>query len=313
MNPEQTLLVFPGQGSQQPGMGSEFMSHPATSEIFEQANSIVGYNLAEIMKEGDPEKLRQTAITQPALFVCSYAAFSYFAHHAGKGIKELAKYVAGHSLGEYTALVAAGAFDFETGLKLVKARGEAMQNATAKDEGAMAAIIGIPLHQVETFCHSTGAFLANDNCEGQAVIAGLNRAVDEASNIAAMEQPKKIMRLDVSGPFHTPMMYPAAEKMQEVFSAVKANAPQVPVIMNVTAEPCTDAIEVVPRLVQQITQRVRWRESMIYAANNGITQVIELGSGKVLAGLAKRCDDRLKATSLGSPWDIDSYLADNEG
>ena len=138
MNPQNTILVFPGQGSQQPGMGGEFMSHPVTAEIFEQANDIVGYDLAQIMKEGDKDKLRQTAITQPALFVCSYAAYKYFAHHAGKDIADLAKYTAGHSLGEYMALTAAGAFDFETGLKLVKARGEAMQNATAKDEGAMA-------------------------------------------------------------------------------------------------------------------------------------------------------------------------------
>ena len=183
-----------------------------------------------------------------------------------------------------------------------------MAELTKDGGGAMAAIIGIPLAQVETYCHSTGSYIANDNAEGQAVISGDMAAVDEASNIAAMESPKKIMRLDVAVAFHTPLMYEAAEKLQKELEHVAPQDPTVPVLMNVTAEPLTKAEEVKARLTQQVTQRVRWRESMQYAAKQGITQVVELGNGKVLTGLAKRCDPALVGTSLTSPWEIDEFL-----
>lgn len=302
------IFVFPGQGSQSAGMAAEFMSHQATASIFEEANATLGFDVAKIMREGTPEELRNTAITQPAMFIAGYAAWKYLEKHAGKSLPELTKYVAGHSLGEFTALTVAGVFDFATGLKLVKARAEAMAELTKAGTGAMAAILGIPIAQVETYCHSTGCYVANDNAEGQVVISGDMAAVDEASNIAAMEGPRKIMRLDVAGAFHTPLMYEAAEKLQAELEHVAPKDPTVPVLMNVTAEPLSKSEEVKARLTQQMTQRVRWRESMQYAAAHGITQVVELGTGKVLAGLAKRCDPALVGKALTSPWEIDEFL-----
>ena len=311
-NASQTIFVFPGQGSQHPGMAAEFMFATETKELFEQANDALGFDLAALMKDGDEAELQKTENAQPALFLAGYAAFAFLSQQFKKTLPEMAAYVAGHSLGEYTALSAADVFDLESGLKLVRKRGEAMRDAVPANEGAMAAVIGIPLNQVESYCNTLGCFLANDNSELQAVISGPQAAVDEASNMAAMERAKKICRLDVSGPFHSPMMYPAAEPLQDALNEIEFKKPNVPAILNVTAEADDDADYIKALLVQQLTQTVRWRESMQYAAERGITQVVELGSGKVLTGLARRCDDRLIGMSLTSPWEIDEYIVEVE-
>jgi [acyl-carrier-protein] S-malonyltransferase len=276
-----------------------------------EADEFLNYKLSDLLINGPTETLRQTQHTQPAMFVASYAAWHYLAHASGKKLAELCAGVAGHSLGEFTALTVAGCWDFATGLRLVKARAEAMAAAAATNPGAMAAILGLPLNQVHSYCTNTGCYIANDNADGQVIIAGPEAAVDEASNMAAMEMAKKVMRLEVSGAFHTPLMFPAATALEAALAPITPAPPQVPVILNVTAAPLAEVAELKLRLVHQLTQPVRWRESMIHAANNGVTDVVELGWGTVLKSLAKRADDRLTGHSLTTPEGIEGWLNNN--
>ncbi len=309
MSASSTIFVFPGQGSQHSGMAAEFMSHPTTGALFEEANDTLGFDITSLMREGDAAELTQTINAQPALFIASAAALTYFLKQTNSSITDHASYVAGHSLGEYSALWAAGCMDFATGLKLVRARGEAMAKPLEIGDGAMAAIIGeIPVEQIESIANNAGCWVANDNAEGQTVISGSNMAVDRASNIAVMENVRKVMRLDVSAPFHCPLMQGAALEMEDMLTATTFNDPVLPVISNVTAQPMDTAEPIVDLLTRQITDRVRWRESMQWAAEQGITRVYEFGSGHVLTGLAKRCDKNLKGICLNSPEDIDSLL-----
>lgn len=307
MTSAQTVCVFPGQGSQSIGMASEFMTHPVTRHLFEEANDTLGYDIAKIMRE-EESALKLTENTQPALLLAGMATLTYFMKQTEKRFEELCSYTAGHSLGEFTALTAAGSLSFADALTLVHARGQAMAAAVPNEQGAMAAVIGLPIADVDSTARSTGCFVANDNAELQHIISGSIYAIDEASNILVMQDAKKVMRLDVAGPFHTPYMEPAADKIKEMLNDIKLNEPCVPVVMNATAEPTTDVEVIAGNLVVQTTTMVRWRETMLWLGENGINTLYEFGAGKVLTKLATRDYEGWSAEAFTSPEDVDNWL-----
>ena len=306
--PENTALVFPGQGSQTVGMAKEFMEEACTKQLFQEADDILGFPLSEMMREGSAEDLQMTAIAQPALLLSSYAAWVYFKKQSGKNVEEIACMTAGHSLGEYSALVVAEALNFETALQLVRLRGQAMQRAVPAGEGTMAAVIGLTTAPANSIANTAGCWVANDNSEGQVVFSGSVSSVDEASNMAAEEGVKRVVRLDVSAPFHCPLMQPAAEEMLEALDGAKIWPPRVPVIHNITVAPELDPNAIRKNLADQITGTVRWRETMRYMEENGIKNGLELGTGKVLTGLFKRGSSHIDGLSLSTPAQIDQFI-----
>lgn len=308
MNANETIFVFPGQGSQTVGMAAEFMLSPELKGFFEEVDELLGFGLTALMREGPAEELGLTQNTQPALVVAGYVAYKYFASKTRTSLNEMAKYVAGHSLGEYTALAAAGALSFTDAVKLVRIRGEAMAAAVPQGEGAMAAIIGLTAAEVAAICEEAGCHMANDNAEGQVVISGTVATVEAGAELAKAQNARKVVRLDVSGPFHSPLMQPTADKMVKALSGVMIKVPEVPVLCNVTAMATTDPDEIKKNLIAQVTGQVRWRETMINVAEEGVTDLVEFGSGKVLTGLARRCDTRLKGKALQSPTEVDGFL-----
>lgn len=303
-----TAFVFPGQGSQKVGMGQEFFEESSTKELFERANDALDFDLTSLMLKGEEADLARTMNTQPALLLTSFAAYTYLAKQTGLSLDAMVSMVAGHSLGEYSALTAAGVFDLETALQLVRKRGEAMQAAVKEGEGAMLAVLGLTWDDCDAIARNVGCYIANDNSDGQIVLSGTAKSIDEAANLALMQDARRAVKLPVSAPFHCPMMEAAAEVMDTELSNAKMNDSSVPVICNVTAGFESTGTILRKNLVEQVTGSVRWRESMILAADKGVTDVYELGTGKVLTGLAKRCDKRLKATALNTPKDIDTLL-----
>lgn len=306
--PQKTIFVSPGQGSQKVGMGLEFFEHAHTKELFELANDTLKFDLAKLMLAGDADALNMTVNTQPALLLTSFAAYTYIAKQTGKPLADMASMVAGHSLGEYASLAISGAFSLETGLKLVRTRGEAMQKAVPAGQGGMLAVIGLSASDAKAVANEAGIFVANDNSDGQVVLSGEMAGVDKAIDIAKAKGAKRALKLPVSAPFHSPLMQPAAEVMREALNDANIKGASVPVLCNVTVSLETDADALKANLVAQVTGSVRWRESMILAAENGVEQVVELGTGKVLTGLAKRCDARLSGIALNTPKDIDTWL-----
>jgi [acyl-carrier-protein] S-malonyltransferase len=290
-------LVFPGQGSQSVGMCRPFADHPVTAPLFRTADTVLGYRLSRIMLDGDMETLTRTENTQPALLLAGYAAYTYFMHTFGNPpAATVCRYMAGHSLGEYTALVCAGALGFEDGLRLVHTRGKAMQAAVPAGQGAMAAVLGLEIDAVTVLAGRAKCAVANDNSRGQVVVSGTVESIDKLVELAAEEGAKRVLKLPVSAPFHCGLMAPAADVMADALGKVKVSAPTVPVVMNVTARPETDPAVIRDLLVKQVTGNVRWRETMLFMAQNGVTEVLELGCGRVLTGLAQRLDRR-----VGSP------------
>ena len=303
-----TAFLFPGQGSQTPGMAAAFMEDAATRDLFQQADDTLGFALSRLMKEGPEDTLRETQNAQPALLLAGIAALHYTLRQLNKELKHIVSYVAGHSLGEYTAVAAAGGLPWPEMLKLVRLRGEAMAKAVPPGQGGMTAILGMELPMVESICKNLRVHLANDNAQGQVIISGelpkLKHAEEEARNHGA----RRVMALNVAGPFHTPAMEPAAAAVREALRAAPLHPLAVPVVMNATATPQTAPGDVAEGLVRQITSTVRWREAMVELADQKVTQVVELGAGKVLAGLAPRCDSRLSGISLDSPRVVDEWL-----
>lgn len=300
-------FVFPGQGAQHVGMAAGFATHSAGKAVFDEAGDILGANLVKLMFEGPMEALSQTEHTQPALLTAGIAALRVTLATTGKTVAQMSRYVAGHSLGEYTALVAAGTLSFADGLRLVRLRGQAMQRAVPQGEGAMAAILGLEAAKVAEVAHHAGCFVANDNANGQIVLSGAIATVEKAASLAKELGAKRAVMLPVSAPFHCPLMAPAAVEMAEALAKTTFNSPVVPVVCNVTAHAHTSPDELRDLLVQQITGQVRWRESMQWLAENGVTHLVEFGCGKVLTGLASRCDPRLGATAIASPENIEAW------
>lgn len=306
-------LVFPGQGSQTVGMGKEvYDAFSEAKEVFAEVDEVLGQHLTKLIFEGPLDTLTLTENTQPALMATSIAIFRCLMKQGGLKLSDLAHYVAGHSLGEYTALCAAGSLSLADTARLLRIRGKAMQDAVPQGQGGMGVLLGVDLDVAQKIALKAAqndvCQVANDNSPGQVVISGSAVAIARAAPVATEMGAKRLMPLNVSAPFHSILMRPAAEKMQEALAAVKLNAPEVPLIANVTAEKVSDPEAIKKLLVDQVTGMVRWRESMTYLEYRGIGQIVEVGAGKVLAGLAKRCSEHLDTFSINSPRDIESFL-----
>jgi [acyl-carrier-protein] S-malonyltransferase len=302
-------FVFPGQGSQAVGMGKALAeAFPAAKQVFDEVDAALGEPLSKVMWEGPAEALTLTENTQPALLAHSLAVMRVLATEAGVDLKRDAAFVAGHSLGEYSALAAAGAFTLADAAGLVRIRGRAMQKAVPVGVGAMAALLGLEFDQAAAVAAEAAqgqvCQAANDNGGGQVVVSGDKAAVERAVEIAKQKGAKRAMMLTVSAPFHCALMQPAADAMAEALANVALRVPAVPVVANVIARPVTEPSEIVRRLVEQVTGTVRWRDSVAFMAAQGVTTFYEVGTGKVLSGLVKRIADGAAGVAIGSPDDI---------
>jgi [acyl-carrier-protein] S-malonyltransferase len=304
-----TAFVFPGQGSQAVGMGRGLAAaFAAARQVFEEVDAALGEKLSETMWNGPAETLTLTENAQPALMAVSLAALRALEAEAGVDLKRDVAYVAGHSLGEYSALAAARALTIADAAKLLRIRGRAMQRAVPVGVGAMAALIGVDLDAARAIAKEGGAGgiceAANDNGGGQVVLSGEKQAVERAVETAKAKGVKRAMMLPVSAPFHCALMQPAADAMAEALSKVSIKAPAVPLVANVLAQPITDPAAIIDALVRQVTGTVRWRESVAFMAGAGVTSFYEVGSGRVLAGLIKRIADAATVSSIGTPEDV---------
>lgn len=305
-------LIFPGQGSQKVGMGLDlYNSSPVAKATFDEANDVLGMNLAKLCFEGPEESLRQTINTQPALLTVSVAALNAMVESPGGGHKlSDVKFVAGHSVGQYAALVASGALSLPDALRLVRERGRLMQEAGKIQEGSMAAILGLDISDLEQLCQQTGTEIANDNCEGQVVISGSRDALVKAMDLSRALGATKIVQLTVSGAFHhSELMKPALPGMAIAVNNTEFKKPSIPVIGNRTAQPITDPRAFPGELIGGIRSRVRWLEGMQYAINNGVNTFYEVGSGNVLSGLLKRISSDVKTVSIGNIAAVRNFAA----
>jgi [acyl-carrier-protein] S-malonyltransferase len=305
-------FVFPGQGSQAVGMGAELAkAHASARAVFDEVDAALGQALSDIMFNGPLETLTLTENAQPALMAVSLGVMRVL-EERGFSLAAKVKYVAGHSLGEYSALAAAGAISVADAARLLKTRGRAMQAAVPVGQGAMAALLGVGKEAAEKLAAEAAqgevCQLANDNEPTQAVISGAKSAIDRAGQLAKAHGVRRFLPLNVSAPFHCALMQPAADVMAEALAKVEIKVPAVPLIANVLAAPITDPAEIKRRLVEQVTATVRWRECVARMAADGVTTIYEIGSGKVLAGLAKRIAPALNAASLGTPQDVEAAL-----
>jgi len=314
-----TALLFPGQGSQAVGMGKALAEEfPVAKEVFDRVDATLSQNLSKLMFEGPEAELTLTANAQPALLATSMATLRVLKTEKGFDSATQAAYVAGHSLGEYSALCAAESLALEDAARLLRLRGEAMQKAVPVGEGAMAAIFGLgfgPVVKIVTQAASdlylAGAVCqaANDNGAGQVVISGTTAAVERGIELAMIAGAKRAVLLPVSAPFHCALMQPAAEAMQVALKDVDIRPPQPPLIANVEASAVSDPEAIRSGLVKQVTGTVRWRESVLYMHAHGVTRFVEIGTGKVLTGLVKRIVEGAKAISVGSPADVAAFSA----
>jgi [acyl-carrier-protein] S-malonyltransferase len=311
-------FVFPGQGSQAVGMGRDLAdAFPVARQTFEEVDDALSQRLSKLMFEGPVEELNLTENTQPALMAVSLAVFRVLVDLGMKPLPQVAQFVAGHSLGEYSALAAAGAFSVADTARLLKKRGQAMQQAVPVGVGAMAAILGADLDAAAAIAEEAQANpdgtpevcqTANDNAPGQVVLSGHKTAVERAIKIAAEKGFRRAILLPVSAPFHCRLMQPAADAMAEALATATISPIAVPVISNITAAPTTTPAEIRRLLVEQVTGMVRWRESVLAMKAAGIDRIVELGAGKVLAGLVKRIDSEITGSSVGTAADIETLL-----
>lgn len=304
-------FVFPGQGSQDVGMGRELAENfAAAREVFDEVDDALGQKLSAVMWEGPKETLTLTENAQPALMAVSIAVMRVLERERGLKLADTVKFVAGHSLGEYSALAAAGAFSLSDTARLLKLRGQAMQAAVPVGQGAMVALLGVGLDVAEKVAAEAAqgevCQVANDNEPTQVVLSGAKTAIDRVAEIGKPHGVRRAVPLPVSAPFHCALMQPAADAMADALAKVTINTPVVPVVANVVARAVSDPDEIRRLLVEQVTGTVRWRECVGYLAANGVTDIFEIGSGKVLAGLAKRIEKTLEAASLGTPADIEA-------
>jgi [acyl-carrier-protein] S-malonyltransferase len=311
-------FTFPGQGSQAVGMGKDLAdTYQEARNVFAEVDEALGQKLSTIMFEGPDETLRLTENAQPALMAVSVAVTRVLASR-GVALKDYAAFVAGHSLGEYSALAAAEAFSLADAARLLKLRGQTMQQAVPVGQGAMAAILGLDLETVLRAVNAAAegevCGVANDNAPGQVVISGHVAAVNRAIELLKAAGAKRALPLPVSAPFHCALMRPAADAMEHALNQVTVKAPVVPVVANVLAAPISDPGEIKQRLVEQVTGMVRWTECVNWLVKDGgVTQLVELGAGKVLSGLARRIVPETAALSVGTPADVDAFVAEVVG
>ncbi len=306
-------FIFPGQGSQQVGMGRDLAeAFPVARHLFEEVDDALGQHLGRLMFQGPDEELVLTENAQPALMAVSMAVVLVLREEGGLDLGKSCSFVAGHSLGEYSALAAAGTLELADAARLLKVRGRAMQDAVPVGKGAMAALIGLNFDDVESIASDAAdgevCMPANDNAPGQIVISGNKAAVNRALELAAERGCRRNVVLPVSAPFHCSLMKPAAEVMETALADVLLSPPLVPLVANVTAESVNDPSLIRQLLVEQVTSMVRWRESVLYMKGQKVTELVELGAGKVLSGLARRIDRDLSARSVQSPDDIEAVL-----
>ncbi len=307
-------FVFPGQGSQAVGMGKELSdAFPEARLVLEEVDDALGQKLAKLMADGPEAELTLTENAQPALMATSMAVIRVLEKQAGLDLASTVYCVAGHSLGEYSALAAAGVFSLADAARLLKIRGRAMQQAVPVGEGAMAALLGLEMEDVLSIADDASSvgvcMAANDNASGQVVISGATAAVEHACELAKERGCKRAVMLPVSAPFHCSMMAPAADAMAEALAEVTLNEPYVPLVANVTANQTCDPDEIRDLLVEQVTHMVRWRESVLFMKGQGVDTLIEIGVGKVLSGLTRRIDREMTSLSVGVPADIDSIVS----
>ena len=303
-------FIFPGQGSQAVGMGKALAAaSPAARAVFEEVDDALGQRLSALMFDGPADDLQLTANAQPAIMANAIATLRVLEREGGVLLADKAEYVAGHSLGEYSALCAAGAFDLATTARLLRHRGDAMQAAVPVGQGAMAALLGCDIATAQTIADAAAkgdvCTVANDNDPSQVVISGAKAAIDRAIELARDHGAKRAVALPVSAPFHCPMMQPAADAMDKALADAQIDAPLVPVFANVTAQPVSDVDSIRRLLVEQVTGMVRWRESVLNMADTGVTRFVEFG-GKVLAPMVKRIAPEVEAVSVISMDDIEA-------
>jgi len=308
-----TAFVFPGQGSQSVGMGKALAERFAPARrVFDEVDAVLGEKLTQVMWEGPAEKLMLTANAQPALMAVSLAAVRVLEAEAGLVLERDAAFVAGHSLGEYSALAAAGSFSITDAARLLRIRGRAMQEAVPVGQGAMAALLGLDVDAARAVAQEAAqgevCQAANDNAPGQVVVSGNKAAVARAVEIAKARGAKAMM-LPVSAPFHCALMQPAADVMREALAKVKVEPPRVPLVANVTAAPVREPAQIVQCLVEQVIGTVRWRESIVYVVSQGVDRLVEVGAGRVLTGLARRIAKEATATAVEKPDDVVAFKA----
>jgi [acyl-carrier-protein] S-malonyltransferase len=307
-------FTFPGQGSQAVGMGKGLAeAFPSARAVFDEVDEALGQKLTEIMWHGAEADLTLTENAQPALMAVSLAAFRVLQDEAGLDLRRHAAFVAGHSLGEYSALAAAGAVTIADTARLLRIRGRAMQEATPVGTGAMAALLGLDFPAAAALAEEAAdgevCQAANDNAPGQVVISGAKSAVERAVALAKDRGARRAILLPVSAPFHCALMAPAADVMREALDKVRLEAPSVPLVANVSARPIRDPAAIRRSLVEQVTGTVRWRESVAFMAGEGVTKLVEVGAGKVLSGLVKRIAADLEAASVGTPEDVAAFAS----
>jgi [acyl-carrier-protein] S-malonyltransferase len=306
-------FVFPGQGAQAVGMGLELAkAFPVARELFQEVDDALKQSLFKLMSEGFQEDLTLTENAQPALMAVSVAVVRVIETESGRRLSELASFVAGHSLGEYSALAAAGALSVADAARLLKLRGQSMQKAVPVGEGAMAALLGAEVDQARALAAEAAqgqvCDIGNDNGPGQVVLSGHKEAIDRAIALAPSKGIKRGILLPVSAPFHSSLMAPAADAMEAALAGIELRQPSVPVVANVRAQPVSDPAEIKRLLVQQVTGMVRWRDCVLAMVEGGVTKQVELGAGKVLTGLAKRIHKDLEATSVHVPAEVEAFL-----
>ena len=307
-------FVFPGQGSQDVGMGKALAdAFPCAKAVFDEVDEALGQKLSAIMWDGPKETLTLTENAQPALMAVSMAVMRVLEAEKGFKLEDKVKFVAGHSLGEYSALAAAGAFSLSDTARLLKLRGQAMQKAVPVGQGAMAALLGVGIDVAKKVAEEAAqgdvCQVANDNEPAQVVLSGHKSAIDRVADVGKAHGVRRAVPLPVSAPFHCALMQPAADAMADALSKVTIHKPVVPVVANVVASAISDPDEIRRRLVEQVVGTVRWRECVLYMAAGGITEAYEIGAGKVLAGLIGRIDKSIKTASIGTPADIDAACA----
>ncbi|MBD8892740.1 ACP S-malonyltransferase [Roseibium litorale] len=310
-------FTFPGQGSQAVGMGKVLADTYAEARaVFEEVDEALGQKLSDVMWNGPDTDLTLTANAQPALMAVSLATMRVL-EAKGLDLAKSVSFVAGHSLGEYSALAAAGSLDIATAARLLRVRGDAMQNAVPVGQGAMAALLGLDFEAAQAIAEEAAqgevCQAANDNAPGQVVVSGHLAAVERAIEVAKGKGARRAVMLPVSAPFHCALMQPAADAMAEALAGAEIRAPKVPLVANVLAAPITDPDEIRRRLVEQVTGTVRWRESISWLAGEGVTTFVEIGAGKVLSGMVKRIADGAAGQAINTPDDIDALIAKLNG